>query len=100
MHAGFERDMVVEAIAKTKIDMASRPLETQDPYRQLLLELDSSRRACTMLTQDLNMPLFVYTPQHRDFYKLPAQKLQDLFGSLLMGKHEVISIIGESLKFP
>lgn len=100
MRAGFDRDRVVETIAKSKVELASRLLKDEDMYRQLLLDLISSRRACTLLTQDLNMPLFVQTPQHRTYHPPPTQKLQKIFDSMLMGTQEVISDIGESLKFP
>ena len=98
VHAGFERDRVLESIARTKVEHRSRPREVQiqDPYLQMLLQMDAGHEAFTMMTQHLSSaPIFAYTPQHKDICPMPEQ-----FGNMLKGKHEIISDIQDTLRFP
>lgn len=96
VHAGFERDRVVESIARAKMEQLSRLLIAQDRYTLTLLQMDKGLRACTVLTQHLEtVALFAYTPMHKDFYKMP-----EVFGSMLKGKHEVITDIEDRLTLP
>ena len=96
MHAGFNRDRVVESIASSKMEILSRPLVTQDRYTLTLIQMDRGQHVCTALTQHLTtIALFAYTPMHKDFYKMP-----EVFGSMLKGKHEIISNADERLSFP
>ncbi len=95
IHAGLDRDRVVETIAEEKIESLCSAHVKQDSYMLALLEMDRSKRACTILTQYL-MPLAIYgyTPQHKIYHNTP-----EIFGGLLKGKHEVITHVQESLKF-
>ncbi len=95
MYAGYDRDRIVENIGKIKAAHEYLPAASQDKYRAALLKMDSSKRACTILTQDMTLPLFAYTPQHKEHYNMP-----ELLDSMLKGKHEVISNADESLTFP
>ena len=94
-HAGFDRDRVVESIARNKMELLSRPLMTQDRYTLSLMQMDGSQHVCTALTQHLaTIALFAYTPMHKEFYKMPK-----VFGSMLKGKHQIITNAEERLSF-
>ncbi|CAL5222059.1 g4358 [Coccomyxa viridis] len=69
-------------------------------YLEMLLQMDRSQHACTILTQHfsttLTMPCIVFTPRHKEVFGW-----SEPFGSMLKGKYEVIPKSGESLKkFP
>ena len=85
----------MENIGKVKAAHEYLQAANQDRYRTALLEMDSSKHACTVLTQDMTLPLFAYTPEHQQFYNMP-----EILSSMLKGKHEVISNVDESLMFP
>ena len=93
--AGMERDRVLERVAAAKTKQ--RLTLTQGSYLQTLLQMDRSQHACTILTQHfsttLTMPCIAFTPRHKEVFGW-----SELFGSMLKGKHEVITEIGESLK--
>ena len=84
----------MENIGKVKAAHDYLPAASKDKYMAALLEMDSDTRACTILTQDMTLPLFAYTPQHKHFYSMPT-----LLDDMLKGKHEVISNVDESLMF-
>ena len=85
----------MENIGKVKAAHEYLQAASQDKYRTALLEMDSSKHACTVLTQDMTLPLFAYNPEHQQFYNMP-----EILSSMLKGKHEVISNVDESLMFP
>ena len=77
-------------IARTKLKERARPKRDQEPYKLCLLEEDSSRRACTMLTQSLSLGTYAYKGRHT----MPL-----FLASMVKGRHEPIRDIGDSLKF-
>ncbi|CAL5228024.1 g11087 [Coccomyxa viridis] len=93
---GFERDRVLESIARNKVEHRSRSEQIQDPYLRKLLQMDARHHAFTMMTQHLSsVAIYAYTPQHKDINEMPKQ-----FGSMLKGKHDIITDIQDSLSFP
>ena len=96
VHAGFERDRVLESIARNKVEHRSRSEQIQDPYLRKLMQMDARHHAFTMMTQHLSsVAIYAYTPQHKDINEMPKQ-----FGSMLKGKHDIITDIQDSLSFP
>ncbi len=94
MHAGFERDRVMERIARNKVEHRSE--QNQDLYLRALLQMDADHHALTTMTQHLSsVAICAYTPQHKDIYDMPPA-----FGSMLKGKHEIINDIQDSLRLP
>ncbi len=72
----------------TKLKEQNRPQREQ--YKLCLLEEDSSRHACTILSQNLALGMYAYKGHHM---------MPRLLASMVKGRHEAISNIGDSLKF-
>ena len=85
----------MERITQEKLERCCASYVLQDPHMLPLLEMDRSKRACTILTQHLMaVAIYAYTPQHKLYHHV-----LDQFASLLKGKHEVITHVQESLNF-
>ena len=85
----------MESIARAKVDQLSQPQLGQHMYMLMLMKMDMGRHACSILTQNVStLPLFAFTPHHKEMYKMPPT-----FGSMLKGKLEVITKIEERLSF-
>lgn len=85
---------MVENIARTRIDLLSRPLVCQDPYLLEVLQSDLNRHDCTVLTAHLSaLATHAFTPEATTTYQM-----LEPFSALLKGKLEVIQDLRSRLK--
>ena len=86
LHAGLDRDRVLESIAQARMDLLHRPFAGQDPYMMNLLQADMKGDDCMILTQHLAaFAHAVYIPEHKPPFKLPGELSRMLKGKYTLG---------------
>ena len=79
LHAGLDRDRVLESIAQARMNVLDRPVADHDPYVMSLLQANMKALDCMILTQHLAaLARAACTPE-------PLFKVPEEFSRMLKG---------------